>query len=84
MGDPLQRGGSQAAVPGLPSLLPTASGIGLAGDAPQDNAPQQGVYVLKPLLGIPAARMLHSLTHRASLCTRKHSGKGAAAMYPCS
>ena len=37
---------SQVSAPGQPSLLPTASGVNLTGDVPQDNAPQQGVYVL--------------------------------------
>ena len=56
MGDPLQRGVSQAGVPGPPSLLATASGIGVAGDAPQENAPQQGVYV--PTFLVPPPPLL--------------------------
>ena len=45
MGDSLRRD-SQVSAPGQPSLLPTASGVNLPGEGPQDNAPQQGVSVL--------------------------------------
>ena len=49
MGDSLRRD-SQVSAPGQPSLLATASGVNLAGDGPQDNAPQQG----EPMLDLPA------------------------------
>lgn len=45
--DESQRRDNQTAAQGpAPSLLPTASGINLAGDAPQENASQQGVHGL--------------------------------------
>lgn len=48
MGESLRRD-SQVSPAGQPPLLATASGINLAGDGPQDSAPQQGVSVLNPL-----------------------------------
>ena len=45
MADSLRRD-SQVSAPVQPALLPTANGVNLAGDVPQDSAPQQGVSEL--------------------------------------
>ena len=82
MGDSLRRD-SQVSAPGQPSLLPTASGVNLPGEGPQDNAPQQGVSVLNLPFLMRGCNPIHRWTQpTVRLCHLKLVGDQAVVSRP--